>query len=290
MILSGFLRCAMTLVLGVGLVANASAQPAQPGPPAPVPAQPPAPVAPPLVEPLIEPRAIELLKASSRRLAAARTMSFTAVTFYESPSRLGPPLVYTTKSTVTLQRPDKLRVITSADGPASEFYYDGRTMMAFAPAENLVAVAKAPPTIDAALKAAYDSAGIYFPFTDAIVADPYQDIADKLEVAFYIGQSRVVGGTTTDMVAYVSGGVFVQTWIGVADKLPRMARAVFRNDPLRLRHQVEFSNWKLGGAVPAGTFTSSRAARAKPIPFAHPDPGPGPEGAPAPARPPSKTQ
>ena len=45
------------------------------------------------------------------------------------------------------------------DGPASEFYYDGKTMMAYAPAENLVAVADAPPTIDAALMAAYNNGG-----------------------------------------------------------------------------------------------------------------------------------
>ena len=95
---------------------------------------------------------------------------------YESPSRLGTPLAYTKKSEVTLKRPDKLRVVTSADGPASEFYYDGKAMVAFAPAENLIAVAEAPPTIDAALKAAYDSAAIYFPFTDLIVADPYKDM------------------------------------------------------------------------------------------------------------------
>ena len=125
--------------------------------------------------PALEPKAIEILKAASARLAAARSMSFTAVVTYESPSRLGPPLVYTTRSEVTLQRPDKLRVITPGDGPASEFYYDGKTMMAFAPAENLVAVADAPPTIDAALKAAYDAAAIYFPFTDVIVADPYAE-------------------------------------------------------------------------------------------------------------------
>ena len=158
----------------------------------------------PAPEPVLEPKAIDILKAASARLAAAHSMTFTAVVSYESPSRLGPPLVYTTKSEVTLQRPDKLRVITSGDGPASEFYYDGKTMMAFAPAENLVAVADAPPTIDAALKAAYDSAAIYFPFTDVIVADPYADIADGLKLAFYIGQSHVVGGTTTDMVAYAN--------------------------------------------------------------------------------------
>src|SRR5215467_15205448 len=69
----------------------------------------------------LEPKAIEILKASSARLAAARTMRFTAVVSYESPSRPGPPLVYTTRSDVVLQRPDKLRVITPGDGSASEF-------------------------------------------------------------------------------------------------------------------------------------------------------------------------
>jgi len=104
-------------------------------------------------------------------------MSFTAVVTYENPSRLGTPLAYTTKSEVTLQRPDKLRVITR-QMPATEFYYDGKAIMAFAPAENLLAVADAPPTIDGALEAAFKTADIYYPFTDLIVADPYKAVSD----------------------------------------------------------------------------------------------------------------
>jgi hypothetical protein len=219
----------------------------------------------------LEPKAIEILKAASSRLAAAKSMTFTAVISYESPSRLGPPLVYTTKSDVTLQRPDKLRVITPGDGPASEFYYDGKTMTAFAPVENHVAVADAPPTIDATLKAAYDTAAIYFPFTDVIVADPYQDVADGLRLAFYVGQSRVVGGTTTDIVAYANDAVFVQIWIGAEDKLPRMLRAVYREDPSRLRHQMELSNWQLDPTVPTDAFASAKASSATRIQFARPD-------------------
>ena len=126
-------------------------------------------------KPDLEPKAVELLKAVSERLAAAHTLSFTAVQLSESPSRQGPPLAYATKTDATLQRPDKLSVITSGDGPASDFYYDGKTMMAYAPAENLLAVADAPPTIDAMLEAAYHSAGIFFNFTDLIVADPYKE-------------------------------------------------------------------------------------------------------------------
>jgi len=104
----------------------------------------------------LDPKALALLQGM--RLAAAHSLTFTALSTEESPTRHGPPLAYTTLSDVALQRPDKLRVITAGDGPASEFYYDGKTMMAFAPAENLVAMADAPPTIDAALKAAYDAA------------------------------------------------------------------------------------------------------------------------------------
>jgi hypothetical protein len=228
--------------------------------------------APPEVKLGLEPKAIDILKASCSRLAAASTMRFTAVVEYESPSRLGPPLVYTTKSEVTLQRPDKLRVVTPADGPASEFYYNGKTMTAFSPAENLVAVAEAPPTIDAALKAAFDSAAIYFPFTDVMVADPYKDLSDGLILAFYIGQSQVVGGTTTDMVAFANDNVFLQIWIGVEDKLPRMIRGVYRADLAHLRHQLELSDWRLDVAVPEDAFASTRAINANPIPFAHPDP------------------
>src|SRR5215467_12131880 len=219
----------------------------------------------------LEPKAIEILKASSARLAAARTMRFTAVVSYESPSLLGPPLVYTTTSDVTLQRPDKLQVLTPGDGPASEFYYDGKTMLAFAPAERLVAMADAPPTIDAALQAAYDAAAIYFPFTDVIVADPYKGLADGLQYAFYIGQSRVVGGTTTDMVAFVNKWVFEQVWIGANDKLPRKAQAVFLDDPSRLRHEMELSNWQLDATVPADAFASSSATSATRIAFTRPD-------------------
>jgi Predicted periplasmic protein len=233
----------------------------------------------PEASPSLEPKALDILKAASSRLAAARTMKFNAVHFYENPSRQGHPLAFTTKSEVILQRPDKLRVIMPGDGPASEFYYDGKKMMAYAPAENLVAVADAPPTIDAALEQAYHSAAIYFPFADWIVADPYKEMSEGMKLAYYIGQSKVIGGMTTDMVAYIDHGVFIQAWIGVEDKLPRLIHAIYLDDPERLRHTLLLSDWQLDPAVPADTFTSAKAASANPMPFAHPHPEASPAAA-----------
>ena len=239
--------------------------------------------------PALEPKAIELLKATSDRLAGAQTLAFTAVETYESPSRQSHPLVFANKSEVTLQRPDKLRVITPGDGPAVEFYYDGKTMTAFAPAENLIAVADAPPTIDAAMEAAYHLAGTYFPFDDLIVADPYKDMAENLKLAYYVGQSHVVGDTTTDIVSYIDNGVFIEIWIGVDDKLPRLIHAVYLDDPAQLRHNLQLSNWQLDPPLPADTFAPKNTTGAKHIPFAHPHP-PSPSGAESPAKAKPKAQ
>ena len=218
---------------------------------------------------VLEPRAMDLLKAMSDRLAAAKTLSFTATAGFEFPSKLGPPLVYTTRYEVALQRPDRLRVLMPGDGPASEFYYDGKSMIAYAPVENLAAVADAPPTIDAMLKRAYDSASIFFPFTDLVLSDPYAALAGG-KLAFTIGPSGVVGGVKTEMVAWANDDVFLQIWIGVDDQLPRRIRAMFSADPLRLRHDLELSNWQLNGPIAAAAFASPKVASAGRMAFAKP--------------------
>lgn len=267
--MSGKSTCTVSSALALAALGLASAPLfAQAGKPAAAAATTPATPAPPAA---LEARALELLKATSDRLAQAHAMSFTAIVSYESPSALGPALVYSTRSEVLMQRPDKLRVVTPGDGPATEFYYDGKSMTAYGPTENLVATAAAPATTDAALEAAYQNAAIYFPFTDLIVTDPYKDLADGLKVAFYIGRSTVVDGTTTDMVAFANDNVFAQIWIGTDDKLPRKLRAVYLNDPSKLRHDMQLSNWKLDPPVTAGSFELKPAPSAIHIAFARPD-------------------
>lgn len=251
----------------------AGSQPATTQPPA-AQAQPWQRPAPPIVylpdQPQLEPRAVEILKAMSEKLASAKRLSFTSVATYESPARTGQPLAYLVKSEIALERPDKLRVITPGDGPASEFYYDGKTVMAFTPSVNLVAVAEAPPTIDEMLRAAYDFAAIYFPFTDVIVADPWADLSPRLKLAFVVGQSIVLDDTRTDIVAIADDNAQAQIWVGAEDHLPRMIRATFFNEPGNFRHAVVLSHWQIDPRFPPGTFTSEQAVKAQRIPFAPP--------------------
>jgi hypothetical protein len=263
-------RFALPLLASLGLTLAAAAASAQTPKPTPAPARKTAQKAAPRPVPTPEARAVDILKASSAKLAAAGSMSFTALGAYEVPSLWGPPLIYGRIYEVALQRPDKLAVITVGDGPRTEFYDDGKVMMSFHPAENLVAVTGAPTNIDAALEKLFRESGTYFPFTDVIVKDPWSDIASALTGAFYVGESNLVGGVTTEVIAYESNGVFIQTWIGRDDKLPYMARAMFVDDPLQLRHSVQFTNWKLEPPLGPERFTTEKAASADKIPFNHP--------------------
>ena len=261
------LSTTLALLLGAALAWPAAAQTAAPAatPGAKKSAAKPAPF-----KAVLEPRAVELLKGMSARLAAAKSLSFTAVASYEYPSRLGPPIVYTMRYDVALQRPNQLKIVVPGDGPATEFYWDGKEMVAFAPAENLVAVASAPPTLEGALKQAFDTAAIYFPFTDLLLSDPYAAISPDAVTAFVVGPSAIVGGVKTDMIVWANNDVFLQIWLGAEDKLPRRIRAQFRADPKKLRHDLELSNWQLDGPLAAEAFSTAKAKAGQPMAFATP--------------------
>ena len=230
----------------------------------------------PAASPQLDPKAIAILHAACDTLSAAQTMSFTAVDTYERAARNGQPLYYTVRSNVTLQRPDKLQVIKVGDGVPDEFYYDGKTMAAYVPSAGLVAVADAPPTIDGMLDAAWDIGAIYFPFADFIVSKPCEVLDKNITSAFYVGQSVVVGGTTTDMVAIAGDGLQAELWIGTADHLPRMVRVSYTEEPAHAQYQTDYADWKLGVPVDAAAFSSAKAASAKHIAFEPPAASPPP--------------
>ena len=236
------------------------------------------PSAPTQLPPKIEPKALSVLRSACDTLSRAQTMGFTAVDTYERAARNGQPLYYTVLSRVTLQRPDKLRVIKLGDGIPDEFYYDGKTISAYVPSTDLIAVADAPPTIDQMLDAAWHVGAIYFPFGDVIASNPCA-VFEKLTSAFYVGQSIVVGGTKTDIVAVAGDGVQAELWIGADDHLPRMIRVVYTNEPAHAHYQTEYMDWRLNTPADATAFRSSKVGTAKRISFTPPGAVPPPRTA-----------
>lgn len=221
--------------------------------------------------PVLEPKAIELLKAMSAKLAAAKSIGFTVTTGFDQPGYNNQPIIYATKSDVALVRPNRFAVATMGDGPRSAFYYNGKEMVVALPDKNLVAVAEAPGSVEDMLDQAFVKAGIYFPWVDFITTSPYAEIEKGLKTAFYIGQSKIVGNTTTDILAFQNANVMVQLWIGAKDRLPRMVAIVPVEAGQRGRQTLQFSNWTLGKAIPASRFESKERKTARKIEFAKPE-------------------
>ncbi len=258
-----------TIPFLIGLLALAASVPASWAQQAATPAAAaPATVAP---GPDIQPKALEILKAMSDKLDAAKTLSFSVKTAFEEPARDGQPLFYMVQAVVSLERPNEMKVVTSGDGPPTEFLYDGKSILEFLPASNMVAEAAAPPTLEAMLDDVYDKYGLYFPFIHFVVEDSHKKMIEGLTSAFVMGQSKVVGGATTDVVALANDHVQVQLWIGADDKLPRLMWLTLTHNAQKPRRMTEFSDWKLGEPV---DMTPPKAEGAEKIEFARPDAAP----------------
>jgi len=102
-------------------------------------------------------------------------MAFTAVVSYENPSPPGPRLHHAVRGHPAASQQAS---VTPGDGPSSEFYYDGKTVVPSRRPRILAAVAEASaPRSTRCWKRATSTPRIYFPFTDVMVADPFGTVA-----------------------------------------------------------------------------------------------------------------
>ena len=222
------------------------------------------------VQPAVDPAAVALLQACGDRLKDARSLSFTATSLQDVPNAEGQSIVYAERSRVDFLRPDKLRIATIGDGPASLFLSDGATMTAYRPAEKTIATAPAPASMDAVLESEGKAIGRSVAFADALLADPAGSFTNGLTRAFIVGRSRIVGGVETDIVAFSAADADGQIWIGVRDKLPRQLLVTYTKEPGRPRDAVAFSDWRVDHRIPHRAFRPFRTRGATTVPFANP--------------------
>jgi len=222
--------------------------------------------------PPVDPEAVRILEDAGKRLAAARTLSFTATAVHDVPNADGQSILFVEKSRVEMRRPDKLRVVTQGDGPPSEFLTDGRTMTVFRPSQNTVATAPVAASFDATIRSEVETFGQTQAFADILVSDPAKALTDGLTRAFVVGRSRLVGDVETDIVAFAAPGAQAQIWIGTKDRLPRQLWVTETDVTGRPRNGVTFTQWSLDRPIPDKVFSAARASRARSIPFAKPEP------------------
>jgi hypothetical protein len=264
----------MFIVLALPALGYTQEAPTPPSPPAQEAPQTSAPAAPSRPEtapaPIMEPRALDLLKRMSATLSAAKAFTYRSRSTVEVPAKTGQFITLFANSEVALERPNKLRVHVTGEVPNFDFYYNGTSVAAFAPKTQVYSLANAPDTIDAMLKSVMDKGGIYFPSADVMYSDPYAMLTKDLTNAFVVG-SDMVDRVPCQHLAFMGPGVHWEIWIATGKSpLPRRLVVTYTEVQNFPRFLVEFSNWNLKPKLAANRFTFKKPPNATQVEFSPP--------------------
>ena len=215
----------------------------------------------------LDQRALAGLQRMSATLAAAKSFTYRSKTCFEVPANNGQFLTYFSNARVALRRPDKLRAFHAGEAPHFDFYYNGKTAAAFAPATNVYSISKAPATIDEMLPALHQETGIRFATAGLLFSDPYKVLTRGLTSAVFVGPVTI-NGIPCDHLAFQSDGVNWELWIeSGARALPHRLAVTYTDRPNFPRTLVAFSDWNLHPWLGSGGFDFHKPANCKEIPF-----------------------
>jgi hypothetical protein len=217
--------------------------------------------------PRLEQKALDELKRMSAALGAARALTVRTSSTVEVPAKTGQFITLFATSEIALERPNKLRARVTGEVPNFDFTYDGSTVAAFAPNNNVYSVSKAPGTIDAMLPFIEKETGIRFASAGLLFSDPYAELTKGLTNAVVVG-SDTVQGELCEHLAFRAPGLNWEIWIeSGSSALPRRLVITYTNVANFPRSLVEFSHWNLHPWLQESSFDFKKPAGAKEIAF-----------------------
>ena len=169
----------------------------------------------------IEPKADQLLRKMSAYVASLKQFSAQTENSIEVVLTSGEKIQFDNPANISIWRPNKLRADRKGDIVNQEFYYDGKNLTLYNPADKCYAMVQAPPTIDETLDFAREALNVYAPGGDLIGENAYGALTEDVISGFHVGMS-VVGGVKCDHLAFRGNQVDWQIWIETGDKpLPK---------------------------------------------------------------------
>ncbi len=121
----------------------------------------------------VDSQALQILRRMSTTLGAAKAFTYRSTSIQEVPAKTGQFITLFSTVEVALKRPNKLRARLTGEAPHFDFYFDGATASAFAPASKVYSTVEARSTIDTMLPALQQETGIRFASAPLLFSDPY---------------------------------------------------------------------------------------------------------------------
>jgi hypothetical protein len=215
----------------------------------------------------IDPQATKLLKASTDFLASQQRFSVEARNTLEVVLTSGQKIQFGHAARMSVQRPNKLRADRTGDLVEQSFFFDGKSLTLFNPAEKYYATVPAPGTLEEMLDLARTQLDIVAPAGDLIYKNAYDILMTDVTQGFVVGKG-VVEGVRCDHLAFRAPHVDWQIWIQEGkEPLPRKLVITTRDVANAPQFSVVVTKWSLKPTFTAQTFSFSPPSGVKKIDF-----------------------
>ena len=212
--------------------------------------------------------AAKRVEAMANFLAKAPRLSVTVDSAYDVVQDSGEKIEFGEVRTITLRRPDRVRIDTTRrDGARRGLTFDGKQIAAFDLDKKVYATVSKPGTTDAAFDFIKDDLDMRLPLSELFSSNFPQKISDMLGSARLVGEDTL-NGVATDHVALRGDTADLQLWIArTGDPLPQRLVITYRLAEGQPQFAANFRDWNLAPDVPDSAFAFTPAEGAQEIPF-----------------------
>ncbi len=203
-----------------------------------------------------------ILKAMSDYMAAQKSLSFEFDATLEVVTKDEQKLALASSGTVTLKRPDKIRVARAGGFADVEMSFDGKTLTLLGKNLNLYTQLDVPGTIDHLVDELRFTYNRPLPAADLLLSNSYDEMMAYVIDVKDLG-SGVIGGVECDYLAFRTNEVDWQIWIAQG-KRPYPCRYVITSKHLSSgpQYTIQIRDWKTGGEVAATDFRFKNPTKA----------------------------
>jgi hypothetical protein len=218
-------------------------------------------------KPAVDPAAVQKLKQMTAFLDGLQQFSVRTQNTIEDLHASGHRVDYDLAANVTVKRPNKLRAARVGQLMDQRFFYDGKTLALYNPAEKVYATKAAPDTIEKMIDFARETVGILLPAADLLYRNAFPLLSQDLTLAVVVGKA-VVDGVKCDHLLFSRPGVDFQVWVTEGrEPWPRKYVVTEMDTPSRLSITTTFSNWNVSPIVDDAQFRFVPPKDASAIPF-----------------------
>ena len=207
----------------------------------------------------------KMLKAMSDYLAAQQSISFGFNSVLEVITGGDQKLGLASSGTMTLTRPDKVRVARSGGFADIEILFNGKTLTLLGKNDNIYVQADAQGTVDQLIDQLGDKYNRPLPAADLLLTNAYSELMQDVYDSKDLG-SGVINGVECDSVAFRKDDVDLQIWIAQGNR-PYPCRFVVTSRRMNGAPQyiMQFRDWRTGADVATVDYSFTAPANARKI-------------------------